>query len=71
MIGCVVATRECKGTNRTHGMLLSESTGKGGQLQLTYQQLPVALNEEDSGRSQQDTNTDGANCIKDAVSGDP
>lgn len=52
-------------------MLLNESAGRDGQLQLTYQQLTVPLNEEDSGRSQQYTNTDGANCIKDAVSGDP
>lgn len=42
-----------------------------GIARLTYQQLSISLNEEDSGCSQQDTNTDGADCIKDAVSGDP
>ncbi len=51
--------------------MLNTSAGWVGQLQLTYQQLPVPLNEEDGSRSQQHTDTDGADCIKDAVSSDP
>lgn len=39
--------------------------------QITDEQLPIPLNQEDGGRSQQDPDTDGADGIKDAVSGDP
>ena len=40
-------------------------------MQLTNQQLSVALYEENGSCAQQDPNTDGAYCIKDAVPGDP
>ena len=45
--------------------------GMAMRMQLTNEQLPIPLNKEDGGCSQQETNTNGADCIKDAVSGDP
>ena len=39
--------------------------------EVTYQQLPISLDQEDSGCSQQHAHTDGPNCIKDAVACHP
>lgn len=39
--------------------------------EVTYQQLPISLNQEDGSCSQQHADTDGSNCIKNAVACHP
>lgn len=42
-----------------------------GSCRLTYKQLSISLDEEDGSGTQQDTYTDGAYCVKDAVPSHP